>query len=104
MRIGSFVICTIQKVMLCYICTSLHCLLRKIAKNGREGDSLEIGDAHDLTLPSNILVSMTIVGTRCSQIIRQKSSTELSVGPVIIIIIQLHVRLMIEHLLHTLTL
>ena len=37
----------------------------------------------DLTLSSNILVSMTIVGTCCSQIMRQKSSNELSVGPVI---------------------
>jgi hypothetical protein len=34
-----------------------------------------------LTLPSKIRVSMTIVGTRYSHIIRQKSSTELSVGP-----------------------
>ena len=43
----------------------------------------EMKTKHDLTLSSNILVNMTIVGTRCSQIIRQKSSTELSVGPVI---------------------
>jgi hypothetical protein len=35
-----------------------------------------------LTLPSNILVSMTTVGTRCSQIICQKSSTEFSAGPI----------------------
>ena len=36
---------------------------------------------HLLTLSSNILVNMTTVGTRCSHIMRQKSSTELSVGP-----------------------
>jgi len=34
-----------------------------------------------LTLPSNILVSITTVGVRLSQIMRQKSSTEFSVGP-----------------------
>ena len=37
--------------------------------------------AMKLTLPSYIRVNMTMVGTLCSQIIRQKSSTELSVGP-----------------------
>ena len=34
-----------------------------------------------LTLPSNVRVNMTMVETRCSQIIRQKSSREFSVGP-----------------------
>ena len=68
----------------------------------RGRDSLGMKMKCDLTLSSNILVSMTIVGTRCSQIMRQKSSTELSVGPVII---QSCVRLIIiKHLLHTLTL
>ncbi len=33
------------------------------------------------TFPSNTLVSMTIVGDFCSQIIRQKSSNEFSFGP-----------------------
>ncbi len=36
---------------------------------------------YTLTLPSNILVNMTIVGMFPSQIIRQKSSIEFSVGP-----------------------
>ncbi len=36
---------------------------------------------YTLTLPSNILVNMTIVGIFPSQIIRQKSSIEFSVGP-----------------------
>ena len=34
-----------------------------------------------LTFPSNTLVSITMVGTLSSQIIRQKSSTEFSIGP-----------------------
>ena len=69
-----------------FICHLYYTKGYRFVDNRRGGDSIEIGDSntkHDLTLPSNILVSMTIVGTRCSQIMHQKSSTELSVGPVI---------------------